>query len=197
MGGIIGSLYVARKADVLSIAAPVNGVIYGDVLFAPGKSWVNWRVTLASGSAANETRQNNEGAIKNNRLPFSVPRYDAAIHAMFNACTEDEFIILYRESNGKQKLFGLPEAPVRFTFTHNTGREFANRNEFTCEFFYAGPDNVFEYNGAVAAAPVGVAPAVVKFGSSQAAAVAIASLAPGDTLIIISDYSLNEYFTIS
>jgi hypothetical protein len=191
MGGIIGSLYISRKADIESIPVPVNGVIYGDIVFKPGKSWVNWRVTLASGSATNDTRQTNEGSTKSNRLPFSIPRFDAALHDMFNACSEDEFIVLYKETNGKQKIFGLLQTPVRFSFTHNTGKEFANKNEFSCQFFYNGPENMFEYNGAIASPPAGPAPAVVRFNG-----VAIASLQSGDTLNIESDYSFTDYFII-
>lgn len=190
MGGIIASISVARKDDVLHIPDPVGGVIYGDITFKPAKGWVTWKVTPTSGSSTGDTRQNNEGSSKANRLPFSIARFDAALLDMLNRCTEDEFIVLHKDANGKQKIFGLLTAPVRFTFSHQTGSDHANKNQFNCQFFYEGPENMFEYNGAVSMAPAGPAPAIVKFNG-----VAIASLAPGEVLNIESEFGFTAFYT--
>jgi hypothetical protein len=97
--------------------------------------------------------------------------------------------VLFKDANGQQKIFGLLDRPVSFRFSHSSGNNVAAKNGYECEFYYDGPENMFEYNGAIAQAPAGPAPAVVQFNG-----VAIASLQPGETLNIISEYSFDEYF---
>lgn len=188
LGGII-SILVARKADIDSIPQPVGGVVYGDVVFKPGKSWVTWNVTSETASTKSDTRTSREGASKNNRLPFSVPKYSAAVHSMFEQATDDELIVLHTDANGIQKIFGLYDAPVKFRYSHNSGQQHADKNGFEGEFYYDGPENMFEYNGEIAAPIPGTAPAIVLYNGA-----AIASLAPGETLNIISDFGFTAFY---
>lgn len=189
IGGLL-EIKVARKADIVSIGDPSAGVVYGDIFFQPDKGFVTWHVTTDTPGIDNNSRQSREGTSKNNRLKFSVPKGRPEIFNMFDQASEDELIVLFKDANGKQRLFGLLYAPVKFRFNHSTGNAPAQKNGYEGEFYYEGPENMFDYNGSIPAAPVGPAPAVVKFNG-----VAIASLAPGAELNILSDYSFTSYFT--
>lgn len=191
LGGII-EIKVARKAEVTLIGAPVAGIVYGNIDFLPDTGFVTWAVTHDTPGADSNSRQSREGTSKNNRLKFSVPKYRPDIEDMFEQATDDEFIVLFTDANGKQKLFGLLESPVKFRFNHSTGNNTSGKNGYEGEFYYEGPQNMFEYNGDIPAAPAGPLPAVVSFNG-----VAIASLAPGETLNITSEYSFTEYFVIA
>lgn len=176
LGGIV-SLQLARAADIESIPAPVAGVIYGLVVFKAGAGWVTWEVTMESANVDSSDRQSIHGHLKNNRLPFSVPKDRAGIKHQFELASEDEFILTYVDSNGIRKLLGSLEAPLRFAFNHSTGSRFADSNAYSCSFFFEGPDNINEYPGTVDPAPAGTAPAIVKVNG-----VVVASLAPGETV---------------
>jgi hypothetical protein len=189
LGGLI-EIQVARKAEISAIPDPVNGVVYGNITFIGDAGFVTWAVTHDTPGTDSNSRQSREGTSKTNRLKFSVPKDRAAVRLMFEQATEDELIILYKDANGKQKLFGLLEFPVKFRFNHSSGSTHAGKNGYDCEFYFEGPENMFEYDGTVTAAPAGPAPAVVKFNGLP-----IASLAPGEVLDIFSDYSFTEYFT--
>lgn len=188
IGGLL-EIKVARKADIENIPEPLAGVVYGDIDFLPDKGFVTWFTTPDTPGTDSNSRQSREGSSKNNRLKFSVPKDRPDIRTMFEQASDDELIVLYKDANGKQKLFGQLTAPVKFRFNHSSGNSTSGKNGFECEFYYEGPENIFDYNGAMATAPAGPAPAVVTFNG-----VAIASLAPGETLEITSEYSLSDYF---
>lgn len=182
MGGLL-SIQVARTADIESIPEPVNGIVYGTIVFKPEKGFVTWLVTDESANADSDNRASREGSVKLNRLPFSIPKGNAAMRDMLEQASDDEFIILYKDANGKQWLFGLLYAPVEFEYSYNSGTARADKNAYTCRFFYDGPDNYFEYNGALAIAPAGPAPAIVIVNGEV-----IATLSPGETLSLDSDF---------
>jgi len=193
LGGVI-AIQVVRKADVAAIPIPVDGVIYGDITMQEGKQFVNWQVALDAG-ASTEGKPTREGTTKGNRLKFTVPKDRASLRTMFEQASEDEFIVRFQDANGQQKLFGLLDKPVRFRFSHATGNSQSSKNSYECEFYFDGPENLFEYNGAISVAPAGPPPALVKFGRTAGTAVVIGSLEPGETFTILSDYSYNEYFS--
>lgn len=185
IGGIL-SLQIARKADIETIPEPVDGVVYGDIDFFPGKGWTIWDVTLESGSANSTGRATREGSSRGNKIPFTVPKGRAFLQAMFEAASEDEFIVLFTDANGTQRIFGLLYAPVQFRFDYTSGGQVADLNHYACEFYYDGPENMFEYDGTVALAPAGAAPALV-----YSNGVLIASLTPGQVLNLDSDFDFS------
>jgi uncharacterized protein (DUF2249 family) len=192
----IGSLLeigICRKADIISIPEPVGRSIYGSITFEASAGFVKWAVTSARMVIGEKTTR--DGSPKANSLRLSIPKDRSDLREMFSIMEEDEFVVVYIE-NGKQKIFGLKEAPVRFAFGHDTGGDIGDNNAYSCRFFYEGPDNVYFYNGSISTAPAGPAPSIVKFGATPETAVAIASLAPGETLTIISDYDFNTYFSM-
>ncbi len=191
MGGIV-QIRVARASDIESIPVPVDGVVYGNITFKPDKSWIIWDVTMESAQSRSAGRTSREGTSKNNQLDFTVPKDTPSIKNQFDLAEDDELIVLYKNANGKTYLYGRLETPMKFSYSHDGGQRFSDRNEYNCRFYYEGPDNRYRYEGAIALPPAGPAPAVVKFNG-----VAIASLAPGETLNILSDYSFSEYFTIA
>jgi hypothetical protein len=188
LGGLV-ALQVARVADIESIADPSNGVIYGDIVFNPGKGFVTWNVSMESPQARSTERNTREGASKNNRLDFMVPKDRPGVKNQFNRAQDDEFVVLYRDANNNLKLFGTKDMPVRFEFAHDSGRAFSNLNAYAARFYYDGPDNIFFYNGEISTAPAGALPSVVKFNGT-----AIATLQAGETLNIFSDFGFTDFY---
>jgi hypothetical protein len=191
LGGLI-AIKVARKVDVQSHPDPVDGVVYGDITFFPGKGFISWDVTSESAGATSQARPSREGSSRGNRLPFSVPKDREDLRLMFELAEEDEFIVQYIDANGKSKLFGLLDAPVKFKFDHDSGKAHSDSNHYECEFYYTGPENMFSYNGAISVAPAGTAPAIVKYNGDP-----IASLAPGEILNIISEFGITDFYITS
>jgi len=192
LGGLI-DLKVISKRDVLSIPDPVNGQVYGVITFKPGVTGFNtWKATLDTPNLQSRGQQTREGEKKDTRLRVVIPKDQPAIRAMLELATQDEFILLYTDGSGQQKLVGQLHAPMRFSFDHNTGSRFADGNFYEGVFYYEGPDNTFFYNGTAGTPPVGAAPAVVRFNGAV-----IGLLQPGEEFNITSNYSLTEYFTVS
>lgn len=190
-GGII-TLQLVRAGDVVSIPDPVDGVIYGDIVFAAGAGWISWDVTFESAQVSSTDRVTREGFATLNDLPFRIPRDIPGVRNMLNLAAEDEFIVLFHDTAGRAKIFGLPEAPVRLVFNHRGGQAIPDGNFYTPRFFYEGPDNINFYNGEVSTAPGAGSPAVVKFNG-----VAIASLQPGEVLNIESEFGFTQFFVTS
>lgn len=191
IGGLI-EIKVARKSEITSIQQPSGGIIYGNITFLPGFGFVTWAVTKDTPGADSNSRPSREGTTKGNRLRFSIPKDRADIRKMFEQAQDDEFVVLYKDANGKQKIFGSLTAPVKFRYNHSTGTQPSGKNGYECEFYYEGPENMFEYNGAITTPPAGSAPALVYFNGTL-----IGSLAPGQVLNITSDYGLTEYYVTS
>lgn len=191
LGGLL-SIRVIRKDDVESIPDPVNGVIYGEITLKAGKEFVTWVVTLESPRTKSESRSSREGASKGNRLNFLIPKDRPEIKTQLDQAEADEFILIYTDSNGKAKIFGSLDTPVRFQYNHDTGGSFADFNSYECNFYYDGPDNLFHYNGTLPAPPTGASPAIVLYNGSP-----IASLQPGEMLNIISDFGFTDFYITS
>lgn len=185
LGGIL-TIQVARKVDISSMSDPVDGVVYGDIIFFPGAGFVTWDVTSESPSANTRSRTTREGPSKDNRLTFVVPKDRPELRRMFEMAEEDELLVLYKYANGKQRIFGLLDAPVQFRFDHDSGGSHADLNHYSCELFYDGPDNMFEYQGSITAAPAGAAPATVTVNG-----VSVASLQPGQTINFDTDFEFD------
>lgn len=190
--GGLTQLQVIRKADVVAIPSPSGNTIYGSITFGAGQGVYTFDVTLESPRIQSKEKTGREGASKTKTLPFSIPKDRDDIRFMLQQMENDEFIVLLKDGTGRQKIFGQLHAPVLFSFNHDSGAKIADSNNYACQFYYTGPDNEFFYNGTLTAAPAGPAPAIVKFNG-----VAIASLAPGETLNINSNYSLSQYFVTS
>jgi hypothetical protein len=193
-GGNMGSILeiqVARAADIVSMPAPVGGVVYGDIEFEEGTGFFPWTVTHETAGISRDGKTSREGFSKNNRLPFKIPKGRSTIGAMLEQAAEDELIVLFKE-NGKQKIFGSKEAPVKLSYSHKTGEAIADTNHYACLFYYEGPDNVFEYEGDIELSPSGVVPALVKYNGTT-----IAALLPGEVLNITSEFGFTDFYISS
>lgn len=188
LGGIL-TIDVVSKSQVESIPAPVNGIV-GPVVLKEGASFVRWNVTQQSAGLSGASNATREGKSKTNNLNFFIPLDREDLRPMLEIAEHDELIVIYSHPNGKRKIIGTLEAPVQFEFSHGTGTKWADRNGNNCSFYYKGPENTFFYSGDAPVITPGPAPAVVKFNGTV-----IASLAPGETLDITSDYSFTDYFT--
>jgi len=190
--GGLTQLQVIRKADVVAIPSPSGNTVYGDITFASGQGVYTFDVTIETPRIQSKEKTGREGVSKTKALPFSIPKDRDDIRFMLQQMENDEFIVFLKDGTGRSKIFGLLHAPVLFSFNHDSGAKVADSNSYACQFYYTGPDNEFFYNGSLSSAPAGPPPAIVKFNG-----VAIASLAPGETLNIDSDYSLADYFVTS
>lgn len=188
LGGIL-TLRVIRKDDLAGIPEPVDGVVYGDVVPKEGKAFVTWNVVLESANTRSNNASSREGPSKQNSLPFLIPKDRPSIKAQLDQAEEDEFIVIFTDANGIQKLFGTIDTPVKFSYDHTSGKAFDNINAYDCNFYYSGPDNFLHYNGSLPSPPVGSSPAVVMYNGSP-----IASLQPGEVLNIISDFGFTDFY---
>jgi hypothetical protein len=190
LGGLI-TVKVIRKADVLSIPDPVRGVVYGNITFKPGVTgFVTWAATLETPSLESRGSKTREGERKDNRLRVQIPKDKPELRYMLEQATKDEFILLFTDGSGQQKLAGLLHTPFRFTFDHNTGSRFADGNFYTGLFYFEGPDNTYFYNGTAGLPPTGPASSVVYFNDAP-----IAILTAGQELRLYSDFGFTNFFT--
>lgn len=185
LGGIL-TIQVARAADVDSIPDPVAGIVFGDIVLKAGKSFYTWQVTDETAEANTRGNPTPEGFSKDNTLPFFIPKDRSDIRDMLEGATEDELIVLFKDGNGKQKLFGLLDHPVQFEYSTNSGAAHADRNGYSCRFYYKGPENIFEYNGTLPTAPAGAAPAIVRVNGTV-----VASLQPGESIDFDTDFEFD------
>ena len=187
LGGII-DLLICRKADLVSIPDPVNGVIAGEPVLQAGKNFVQWRVTPGTTKARSNSKLSREGSARSNSIDFIIPKDRADLQLMFNQASDgEEFIVIYRYPSSTWKMFGLLDSPVLFEYDHDSGSDFADRNEYNCRFFYEGPDNRFFYDAAAPpSSSSGPSPAIVSVNG-----VVVASLAPGETINFTTDFSFD------
>lgn len=185
LGGIL-TIIVMRADEVESMGDPVDGSVYGDIVMKAGKSPVTWAVTTESARSQSASRTSREGPTKSNKLPFVIPKDRPELQSMLAKAEDDNFIVQYCDSNGKQKVFGTLDAPVRFSYDHDTGASFSNLNSYDCRFYFDGPDNLYHYNGAIPTPTPGSAPAIVRVNG-----VVVASLAPGESINFDTDFDFD------
>lgn len=185
LGGLL-EIRVARKSDFDAIPDPVDGIIYGDVTFKGGKGWSIWRVTQNTSEFSGRARDSQEGEYKTNSIDFVIPKDRATIRKMLQLAQDDEHIILYKDKNGNNKIFGTLDDPAYFRYSHRSGSNTSSRNGYECEFFAEGPDNSFFYYGEIATAPAGTAPAIVSVNG-----VTVASLSPGAAINFDTDFDFD------
>ena len=185
-------IQVCPKSLITAIPTPVNGTVYGDITFAPGAAFSKWEATLERARMSTQKDRTPDGYSAKNQLPFRIPKDRADLRYMFELMERDEFIVIIKYPNGKQKIFGTLNRPVQFLFNHDSGETFDSKNEYECTFYFEGPDNVFFYDGSVGVPPVGPAPVVVKING-----MVIAVLTPGQTINILTDYDWEDFFEIT
>jgi len=191
MSGVV-SLQVVRKADVVAIPTPVLGVIYGDITFAAGGGLVAWQPTSQTINLQSSNSQTAHGNAKENVLPFVLPKDNPTIRRQLELAENDELIVVYADGNGKTKIFGSLDRPVRFRFDHDTGKDSGSRNGYLCEFYYSGPENNFFYEGTTPAPPASGAPVLVKWQNSLGI-ITIATAYPGEVVTINSDFDYTSF----
>lgn len=161
LGGIL-DIQVARASDIASMEDPLDGIVYGNITFNPGKGFYSWNATHETGEVDSSSKITKEGSTKSNRLPFNIPKDRPDLRSMFLAAEEGgEFVVLFKYASGKQRLFGHKYAPVRFKFNHSSGARHDDYNGYECEFYFDGPDNMFEYGGSGTSAPAGAPPVII------------------------------------
>lgn len=189
MGGLT-ILQVARAADILSMTEPVNGVIYSAINFQAGTGFNIWYAADQTMSMVSDDRNTTEGKYKANQLPFFIAKDRPEIKAQLDKAEQDEFVVLYKDANGKIKLFGTKDKPVSFIYSYSTDETRAGRNGYSCRFYYDGPDNVNFYNAAIASAPVGIAPIIIQWNGAT-----ILSAQPGVVSVVnfISEFEYSDF----
>ena len=185
--GSLLELKVIRKDEIDSMPAPSDGVIYGDIELKAGKAWATWNVTRSTPRHRASSKSSMEGDYESANLNFMIPKDQASVRRMLELAQEDEHVVLFKDANGQQKVFGNLDNPVRFRFSHDSGAAHSQRNAYSCEFFSEGTTNSWFYNGTIAAPPSGTPPALVKRDDGTV----LASLSPGQTFTITSAFSID------
>jgi hypothetical protein len=88
IGGLI-EIQVARKAEVASIPAPVDGVVYGDIEMVGAAGFVTWQPSAINFGSDSAGKQSREGTSKGNIIRLLFPKDRATLRAMFEQATED------------------------------------------------------------------------------------------------------------
>ncbi|MCZ8021205.1 MAG: hypothetical protein O9302_00300 [Cyclobacteriaceae bacterium] len=190
LGGLV-DLRVCRKSDIASLPDAVNGAVYGNIVLKPGAiGFVNWQATMETPNMQSRGQRSREGESKRNQLRLSIPVDNPEVRQQLELATGDEFILLFTDSLGKQKIGGTLDAPFLFTFDHDSGSRMADGSFYNASFFYDGPDNIFFYNGTDPAPPATVGSAVVYFNDAP-----IAVLTAGQELRIYSEFGFTNFFT--
>ncbi len=187
MGGLI-HLQVARAADIVSINEAVNGVVYGEITFLEGKGFHTWYSTSQTMKLESSDRDSREGNYKLNRLPFIISKDRPAIKVILDNAILDEFVVLYKDANGTQKIFGTLDNPVRFAYSYDTSASHSGRNGYSCEFRYEGPDNIFFYEGNVTIPPAGLPVSLVRWNGQV-----IGTLQPGEIADLTSEFKYTDF----
>ncbi len=184
--GSLVNIKVARKSDISYLADPSGDTIYEDIVFNAGKGFREWVVASQSGRMASKGRKSSEGISRENNLPFLIAKDRPGIRQMLSLAEDDEFIILFTDSNGQQKILGSLDHPALFRYDRDSGGKFSDLNAYECEFYCEGPDNEFFYDQVLDVAPSGPAPAIVRVNG-----VVVASLAPGVILDFTTDFDFD------
>lgn len=187
MGGLL-ELKVARVADidVENWPVPSLGIIYGNIPFQPTKGFVTWYAVYSSPQFNSAGHTADDGVRKDNTLEFNIAKDTPEQKLMFDRAEDDAFIVLYQDGNGNYKVFGSPDLPVYFNFSHVSGSGADTRNGYQCRFFSSGPLNSWFYNGSITVPPAGDPPAVVKRANGDI----VALLTAGQTLTLNSPFSV-------
>lgn len=187
LGGII-ELQVARVSEIDEMPEAEDGVIYGDITFKSGGGFHSWVVTAQTPRLRGDGRDSREGAYRSNRIDFVIPKDRSNIKVLLEKAEADEFIVLYKDSNGNQKIFGHIYAPVFFRFGHDTQSSISARNEYDCSFYYEGPDNNYFYEGSIPEPPTGAASVIIQWNG-----VTILAARPGDLINFNSRFEYTDF----
>jgi len=179
-------MFIARKADVLSIPPILGKSLVGDILFPEGSGFSRWVPTLGTANFKTTGKSAREGAYRSNILEFNFPLDKESLRLMLEQAEDDEFIVVYTLSNGVNKLFGTLEYPVKFQFNQDSGSEILSGIFNNCRFYYDGPDNTYFYAGAITEQTESEVGTVrVEFTDGTL----IALLHPPETLVVASDFT--------
>lgn len=186
LSGIL-TISIARKSDILTFPESYEGIAISEVVFREGASWTVWHATYRTASFSARSSDSMEGMIKDQQLPFIIPRHGVR-ETMLHVAERDEFIVLVEDSNMFRYLFGTPDKPVRFSYDKNTGSG-SQRNQYDCIFYSEAVDNTLIYPHSFDApgTPSEGNPVVIRRGSPTGPVLAVA--APGTTVVITSPYS--------
>jgi hypothetical protein len=88
-----------------------------------------------------------EGKLQKYDLNFEVPKADFDNNSLLSTMKNDYFIVIFRDSNGRVKVFGYLENPVRFTSEHSTGSSARGKNGYACKFYTEGTTEVVSFYG--------------------------------------------------
>ena len=148
-GSGILQLRIARARDIQSFPRIIGGKLIGDIVFKPGTGFVPWEVIFSTSSFSNSSLDSMEGVSKDQRLPFTLASAKTQ-ELLLDRMERDQFILYYLDGNLKPVVFGTPERPVLFRYSHSTGNIRSGRNEYSCEFFSRAKENRAIYQGVIA-----------------------------------------------
>ena len=188
---------LVRVPDILSFPDSYNGIATSALTFQEGKGWAVWAATYRTSSFSRRAQDTQEGVLTNQELPFIIPRHTPAITSMLRLAERDEFIVLFKDANGQEYLWGNPQKPVRFLFNQTTGSG-SGRNEYDCRLYSESSENILAYPvtfGSTPVDPSACKPVVIRRGSADGPVLAVVDA--GSTVIITSPYSFGYQLAVS
>jgi hypothetical protein len=183
--GSVYSLRVARVQDIAAIPDPVDGIVAENITFLGGSGFFSWYFTSETGQVRIRNRQSQEGPRITSELSGFIPRRDAQLQQLMDYCRNHHFVLLIRQGDGKDHLFGSLEQPLRFEVDFETGQNPSSRPGYAFRFFTEGVDVLNRYSGSVTIPGAGQNPAIVRWDDGEL----IATLNPGETLEVSSGFS--------
>ena len=189
-------LEVVRAAEVVRYPESFDGIATSPITFVEGRGFVRWEATYQSSQFSVKSEDSKEGIIKNQRLPFIIPRNNPLITAILMKAERDELIIKLRDANGQEYLWGSPQKPIKFLFNQETGSG-RDRNQYACEFYSEASDNLMIYPATFSeeALPSDCPLVVVRRGTADGPVLAV--VPAGSTVVIVSPYSFGYQLIVS
>jgi hypothetical protein len=179
-------LRIARAKDVETYPRIIGGKLVGDVVFRPGTGFVPWEVIFSTSSFSHSGLDSMEGVSKEQRLPFTLASAKTQ-ELLLDRMERDQFILYYLDGNLKPVIFGTPDRPVLFRYSHSTGNIRSGRNEYVCEFYSRAKENRAVYEGNI---PVFTPLLIIRSGDINGEI--IAQLGEGDTINLDADFAFTE-----
>jgi hypothetical protein len=130
-------LRLVNVKDITFFPRMIAGVLNGQITFAPGKDWIEWKPIENTFYYEGRTSENMEGVIRSNNIKFTLPAM-AVNEYMLDQLSLANVIVLITDSNLRHWVFGTPQRPMKFRYDNGSGVHGSGRAEYAC-FFLGKP----------------------------------------------------------
>jgi len=140
---ISGLIYIEfiPVQDIDAMERPWQEEIATALTFQPGKAFYSLAYSQETGGYTSPEEKNASGSIHKVVASGFTPMMQLATSAIFSEMREALFIVKMKDANGKIRLLGTQQEPMRFNFAEATPEEFGGRQGYTWTFFRDLQDN--------------------------------------------------------